>query len=195
ARSGMGSSSSFTVGLLHALHALKGFMPSKKQLAAESIHVEQERLKETVGCQDQVLAAYGGLNHITFSRNGEISVRPVTLSMERIRELNSHLMLFFTGMNRTASTIAETYVNHIGEKEAQMRMMLDMVEESLAILNNGRDVTHFGKLLHESWQAKQSLSASVSNSDVENIYDEAMAAGALGGKLLGAGGGGFMLLF
>src|SRR5436190_3149420 len=163
ARSGMGSSSSFTVGLLHALHALKGFMPSKKQLAEESIHVEQDRLKETVGCQDQVLAAYGGLNHITFAQNGEVSLRPVTVSMERIRELNSHLMLFFTGTNRIASTIAETYVNNIAEKEAQMRVMLDMVEESMAILNNGRDLTQFGKLLHESWQAKRSLSASISN--------------------------------
>src|SRR5204863_1523861 len=101
------------------------------------IHVEQERLKETVGCQDQVLAAYGGLNHITFAQNGEVSLRPVTLSMERIRELNSHLMLFFTGMNRIASTIADTYVNNIAEKEAQMRAMLDMVEESIASLKDG----------------------------------------------------------
>jgi len=195
ARSGMGSSSSFTVGLLHALHALKGFMPSKRQLSEDSIYVEQDRLKETVGCQDQIFAAYGGLNHIQFSENGEISVRPVTLSMERVRELNSRLMLFFTGMTRTASAIADTYVNNIAEKETQMRAMLDMVDESIAILNSGRDITSFGKLLHESWQAKRSLSSSVSSPLVEDIYDEAMSAGAIGGKLLGAGGGGFILLF
>ena len=195
ARSGMGSSSSFTVGLLHALHALKGFMPSKKQLAADSIYVEQDRLKETVGCQDQVFASYGGLNHIAFSANGDISVRPLTLSSERIRELNGRLMLFFTGMKRTASEIAETYVNNMAENEAQMRAMLDMVTESIAILNSGRDLTSFGKLLHEGWRAKRSLSPAISNEYVEKVYAEAMAAGAIGGKLLGAGGGGFMLLF
>ena len=113
ARSGMGSSSAFTVGLLHALHALLGRMATKQQLAKESVHLEQDVLKETVGSQDQVLAAYGGLNHVTFLDNGEFSVRPVTIAAARLQELNHHLMLFHTGIQRTASTIASTYMGDI----------------------------------------------------------------------------------
>lgn len=195
ARSGMGSSSAFTVGLLHALHALQGRMVSKKQLAQESIHMEQEVLKETVGSQDQALAAYGGFNHITFLPNGEMAVRPITVSPERMRELNSHLMLFYTGIKRTASDIASTYVSDIAAKKRQLRIMKDLVEEAISVLNSGSDITEFGELLHESWQAKRSLSSSVSNTTVDNLFEEARAAGALGGKLTGAGGGGFLLLF
>ena len=117
ARSGMGSSSSFTVGLLHALYALQGQMPSKRQLALESIRIEQELIKETVGSQDQVLAAFGGLNHVVFAQNGEISVRPVTVSADRLKELNSHLMLFYSGIERTASDIAESYITDLNGKE------------------------------------------------------------------------------
>lgn len=195
ARSGMGSSSSFTVGLLHALYALKGHMPNKHQLAQESIHIEQERLKETVGSQDQVSAAYGGFNHITFLPNGEFSVRPMTLTQEHIEELNSHLMLFYTGIKRTASDVAGSYVDDIEARKRQLRIMKDLVEESISILTNSQDFTSFGKLIHEGWQAKRSLSSVVSNSDVDEIYDQAISAGAIGGKLTGAGGGGFLLLF
>lgn len=195
ARSGMGSSSAFTVGLLHALYALKGQISSKKQLAAESIHIEQELLKETVGSQDQVLAAYGGLNQIAFLPNGEVSVQPVTISPDRMKELNSHLMLFYTGIKRTASNIAESYVNGIEDRKRQLRIMKDMVDESVSILNSDQDLTGFGELLHEAWQAKRSLSSSVSNREVDEIFELAMSAGALGGKLTGAGGGGFLLLF
>lgn len=195
ARSGMGSSSAFTVGLLHALYALKGQMVSKRQLAMESIYIEQELLKETVGSQDQVLAAYGGLNHIIFFPNGEISVMPMTIAPERMWELNSHLMLFYTGIKRTASNIAESYVNGIEDKKRQLCIMKDLVEESISILNSDQDISGFGELLHEAWQAKRSLSSSVSNAYVDAIYDQAMSAGAIGGKLTGAGGGGFMLLF
>jgi D-glycero-alpha-D-manno-heptose-7-phosphate kinase len=195
ARSGMGSSSAFTVGLLHALYALKGHMVSKHQLAMESIHIEQEILKETVGSQDQVLAAYGGLNHISFLPNGEISVRPITIAHERLKELNAHLMLFYTGIKRTASNVADSYVNGIEEKKRQLRIMKDMVEESISILSSDQDICGFGELLHEAWQAKRSLSAKVSNTHVDAIYDQAISAGAVGGKLLGAGGGGFLLLF
>lgn len=195
ARSGMGSSSAFTVGLLHALYALKGQMVGKHQLAMESIHLEQDILKETVGSQDQVLAAYGGFNHISFLPNGEVSVRPVTVTPDRIRELNSHLMLFYTGIKRTASNVAATYVNDIDERRRKLRLMKDLVEESISIVSNGQDLTAFGELLHEAWQAKRSLSSSVSNSHVDEIYDLARAAGAIGGKLIGAGGGGFILLF
>lgn len=195
ARSGMGSSSAFTVGLLHSLYALKGSMPSKEKLAEEAIYVEQELLKETVGSQDQVLAAYGGFNHISFLPTGGISVRPVTLSPERIRELNSHLMLFYTGIKRTASNVASTYVDDIDARKRQLRIVKDLVDEALTILNGTDDLTGFGELLHEAWMAKRSLSSAVSNPQVDEIYEAARNAGALGGKLTGAGGGGFMLLF
>jgi D-glycero-alpha-D-manno-heptose-7-phosphate kinase len=195
ARSGLGSSSAFTVGLIHALHALNGNMPNKQQLAKESMYVEQECMKETVGSQDQVLAAHGGFNHIVFHYDGEISVRPMTVSRERMRELNSHLMLFFTGISRTASNIAETYVNGVEAKEREIRAISDMVDEGIAILSKNQDIDYFGKLLHESWQVKRLLSPKVSNPSIEDIYSQALAAGALGGKLIGAGGGGFMLLF
>ena len=195
ARSGMGSSSAFTVGLLHALYALKGQMPTKRQLAAESIQIEQEMIKETVGSQDQVLAAFGGFNHVTFSQDGEISVKPLTLTGERLRELNSHLMLFYTGIERMASNIAVSYVTEVDSKRSQLRIMKGLVEESLAILNTGQDITAFGALLDEGWQAKRTLSSRVSSNYVDELYAHALSNGALGGKLLGAGGGGFMLLF
>ena len=195
ARSGMGSSSSFAVGLLHAIHALKGKMPGKEQLAKEAIYVEQELLKETVGSQDQVSAAYGGLNHISFLQNGEISVRPMTLTQDRIQELNSHLMLFYTGIKRTASDIAGSYVTDLDAKRRQLRIIKDLVEESIAILNSNQSLTGFGELLHEAWQAKRSLSDKVSNPEVDDLYATARTAGAIGGKLTGAGGGGFLLLF
>jgi D-glycero-alpha-D-manno-heptose-7-phosphate kinase len=195
ARSGMGSSSAFTVGLLNAMYALKGCMPGKRQLAMESIHIEQEILSETVGSQDQVQAAYGGLNHITFHADDEFAVRPVTISRERIHELNSHLMLFYTGIKRTAADVAQTYVNDIANKKHHLRITKDLVKEGLAVLSSGQDLTAFGELMHEAWQVKRSLSDRVSNSEVDHIYQRAIDAGAIGGKLTGAGGGGFMLLF
>ncbi len=195
ARSGMGSSSAFVVGLLHALYALKGHMVSKRQLATEGIHIEQERLKETVGSQDQISAAYGGFNHIAFLPNGDFSITPMTLSVERMQELNSHLMLFYTGIKRTASDVAESYVTDIESRKRQLRIMKDLVEEGVSILNSHSDIAGFGELLHEAWEAKRSLSAKVSNPHVDEIYTEARAAGAIGGKLTGAGGGGFLLLF
>jgi D-glycero-alpha-D-manno-heptose-7-phosphate kinase len=196
ARSGMGSSSSFTVGLLHALHALKGQMPTKAQLAAESIEIEQERLQEAVGSQDQVCAAYGGFNHLVFQENGEFSISPMTLPHACVAELNAHLMLFYTGIQRTASTIAKSYVDDMSpQREATLRSFRGMVHEAIAILKKGTDLAAFGRLLHEAWLAKQSLSNVVSNSRVADIYDRARAEGAVGGKLTGAGGGGFMLLF
>ena len=195
ARSGMGSSSAFTVGLLNALYALKGQMPSKRQLANESISIEQDRLKESVGSQDQVMAAYGGVRHVRFTQHGEIIARPLTVSHERIAHLNEHLMLFYTGIKRTASDIAETYITNIDLRRRQLRLMKELVEEGINILNSGSDLMEFGHLLHEAWQAKRSLSGKVSNPQVDALMDQAMKAGALGGKLTGAGGGGFMLLF
>jgi D-glycero-alpha-D-manno-heptose-7-phosphate kinase len=195
ARSGMGSSSAFTVGLLHVLHALKGEMVSKQELAKESIWLEQECLKETVGSQDQIEVAFGGVNHVLFPQSGEIVIRPVCVGPERLRELNSYLMLFFTGIKRTASEVAGTYVNGLEERRRQLRIIKELVDESLAILTSSQDLAPFGELLHESWLAKRSLGTRVSNAAVDDIYETARAAGALGGKLLGAGGGGFLLLF
>lgn len=195
ARSGMGSSSAFTVGLLHALYALKGHMPSRRQLASEAIHIEQNILKETVGSQDQILAAYGGLNHVTFLPNGEFAVKNITLPPERLHSLNEHLMLFYTGIKRTASNIADTFLHDLDSRRRQLRIMKDLVEESMTILNSGQDINAFGELLHEAWLTKRSLSTAVSNSDVDTMYEQARNAGAIGGKLTGAGGGGFLLLF
>lgn len=195
ARSGMGSSSSFTVGLLHALYALQGRMISKYQLAKESIYIEQECLKETVGSQDQISAAYGGFNYITFLPNNEFTVKPIILRKDIIEELNLHLMLFYTGIKRTASDVASSYVDDIERKGRQLRIMKDLVDESMMILGKGDDIKSFGELLHETWQLKRSLSDKVSNSYVDELYNESMAAGAIGGKITGAGGGGFLLLF
>jgi len=153
ARSGMGSSSSFTVGLLHALYALLGRMPGKQQLAEESIYIEQNCIEETVGSQDQVAAAYGGLNHIIFRPNGSFEVRAVTVSGARVKELNSHLMLFYTGIKRTASDVAKTYVDKIEDRRRQLRIMKDLVDEGVEILSSYRDISAFGGLLHEAWQA------------------------------------------
>jgi D-glycero-alpha-D-manno-heptose-7-phosphate kinase len=195
ARSGMGSSSSFTVGLLHALYGLEGLMPSKRQLALESIHIEQELIGETVGSQDQVSAAYGGFNHIVFAPGGDISVRPVTVSAQRIAQLEQHLMLFFTGINRTAASVASSYVSDLDRKRRQLRIMSDLVREAIDCLTAGGSLVPFGELLHEAWLAKRSLGSAVSNPEVDAFYDRARTAGALGGKLTGAGGGGFLLLF
>lgn len=194
-RSGMGSSSSFTVGLLHALHGLAGRMTGKQQLADESIEIEQQHLNETVGSQDQVSAAYGGLNRIDFHQTGDFSVRPLTLTPSRQAELNSHLMLFYTGIKRTASDVASSYVTGIGSKTELLQKTRDYVDQSCSILAGNEDISAFGELLDQAWQTKRSFSGLVSNPEVDEVYATARKAGALGGKLLGAGGGGFLLLF
>jgi D-glycero-alpha-D-manno-heptose-7-phosphate kinase len=195
ARSGIGSSSAFCVGLLHALHALQGHMPSKRQLALESIHVEQEVLREAVGSQDQVTAAHGGFNHVVFHENGEVTLRPVTISQERVHELDRHLVLFFTGIKRTSSDVAQSFVENMDRNRRHLRIMKDLVDEALSVLRSDRDLCGFGELLHEGWLAKRSLSDRVSSSELDEIYQTAQGAGATGGKLIGAGGGGFLLLF
>lgn len=195
ARSGMGSSSSFTVGLLNALYALRGQMPGKHRLGTEAIHMEQNVLQENVGSQDQVCAAYGGFNHITFMPNGEFAVRPMTLPQARMRSLNDHLMLFYTGVKRTASEVAGSYVPSLDAKRRQLRILKDLVDEAINVLASDQDISAFGELLNEGWQVKRSISDRITNPLIEDLYGQARAHGALGGKLLGAGGGGFMLLF
>lgn len=195
ARSGLGSSSAFTVGLLHALYVLKGYAPVKKQLAEESIFIEQELIRETVGSQDQIAAAFGGLNHICFATDGGFHVHPVTISRERQKELTNHLMLFYTGVKRVASDVAQSYIAMTPDRGKQLKKIGGFVNEGLSILTGDQDIMDFGRLLHEAWLEKKSLSDKVSNSYVNHIYEAAMGNGAIGGKLLGAGGGGFLLLF
>ena len=196
ARSGLGSSSSFTVGLLHALAALKGRYVSKKQLASNAIHIEQEVIGENVGSQDQIAAAYGGLNRIEFTRNGNFEVSPVIVRPQRLRELQSHLMLCFTGFSRIASEIAKSQIESIRQRDVELHRMAEMVEEAVRILHSRSSrIDAFGELLHEGWLHKKSLSDRVSTPEIDEIYQTALDAGATGGKILGAGGGGFLLLF
>lgn len=194
ARSGIGSSSSFTVGLLHALYALEGKMVTKHRLALESIHIEQDLIKEMVGSQDQVSAAFGGLNHIQFLKQGDFEVQPITLVRERIEELESSLMLFFTGINRTASEVAKSYSHNKDNQTKTLFQMQPMVEQAVQLLMSDTPIHEFGYLLHDAWMLKRQLSPEVSNRELDEIYKEARAAGAAGGKIIGAGGGGFLLL-
>jgi len=193
ARSGLGSSSTFTVGLLHALHALRGQMISKQQLAEEAIRIEQEVIVENVGSQDQIWAAYGGLNRIDFHQDGRFSVQPVTISRVRERELLDHVMLFFTGISRYASDIAKHKIENLSKRERQLHEMRSIVDQAQNILTSASPMAEMGELLHTSWQLKRELAAPVSSDTIDDIYTAGREAGAIGGKLLGAGGGGFIL--
>lgn len=195
ARSGLGSSSAFTVGLLHALYALQGYMPNKQKLAKESIHIEQNILKETVGSQDQVLTAYGGFNLVTFQKDGDMTITPITLPSKRISELENHLMLFYTGISRISSNITKTYANNINDQKKQLEEIKKLVDQALLILDSKKDINLFGKLLHQAWETKRSFSSAVSNPFIDKLYNQALSSGATGGKIIGAGGGGFLLLF
>lgn len=196
ARSGLGSSSSFTVGLLNALVAADGKMISKEELARNAIHVEQELIGESVGSQDQISAAYGGFNRIQFNRNGSFDITPVILSAARRSELSDHLMLCFTGVSRIASEVAKTKIANIKNRQAELTRMGEMVDQAIDILQDDqRPIEDFGRLLDSSWQQKRRLSEQVSSPEIDALYAEAMSAGAIGGKILGAGGGGFFLLF
>ena len=194
ARTGLGSSSSFTVGLLNGLYALKGIMTTKERLAQEAIFVEQERCKENVGCQDQTLAAFGGLNYIEFGGSRHLCVTKVTIPSETFKSLEDHLMIFFTGFSRKASDIAFHQIQNIPRKKHELNAMYQMTTEAVEILNS-KKILNFGKLLHEGWKLKRSLSDKITNPHIDELYQTARGAGAIGGKLLGAGGGGFILLF
>ena len=196
ARSGLGSSSSFTVGLVHALAAMKGSYVSKEQLARDAIHIEQNVIGENVGSQDQVAAAYGGFNRIEFQRSGGFQVSPVIVKKQRLKELQKHLMLCFTGFSRIASDVAKSKIANLGKRELELTRMREMVEEAVKILHSTtRPIDEFGDLLHQAWVCKKQLSDKVSTTEIDAIYQTALDAGAQGGKILGAGGGGFLLLF
>jgi D-glycero-alpha-D-manno-heptose-7-phosphate kinase len=196
ARTGLGSSSAFTVGLLHALHAFQGRLAEQRQLAEEAIHVEQKLIGERVGSQDQIAAAMGGLRRIVFrtGRNFDPEVLPV--SQRRREELHRHLLMFFTGISRSAEVVLEEQSTRTRDNLPALLRMRQQVDEATALLCDERqDIRAFGELLQEAWELKKSLSSRISLDVVDRAYAQARAAGALGGKLLGAGGGGFLLIF
>jgi D-glycero-alpha-D-manno-heptose-7-phosphate kinase len=195
ARAGIGSSSAFIVGLIKTLTALRGEMIGKHELARKAIELEQNRLKEHVGCQDSMAAVFGGFNVIHFARSGEMRVEPVTIPIDRINALQDHLLLFYTGSSRVASTIAADVVAGMPNRRTELRRMRGMVDDAIAILNSDKGLDEFGRLLHEGWTFKRQLSPTVSNPTIDALYQQAIDAGALGGKLLGAGGTGFMLFY
>jgi D-glycero-alpha-D-manno-heptose-7-phosphate kinase len=194
ARSGLGSSSSFTVGLLNFLHAFQGKMISAKALAEEAIRIEQDVIGEAVGSQDQVWAQ-GGLNRIDFQHGGGFDVRPVVIDAERRTELNDHMMLFFTGFSRIAAVLEKEKIANVPNRKTQLRALGAMVDEGMQILQNRHcPIVEIGELLNEAWRLKKEMSDKVSTGAIDEIYEAALDAGATGGKILGAGGGGFMLL-
>jgi D-glycero-alpha-D-manno-heptose-7-phosphate kinase len=194
ARSGLGSSSSFSVGLLNALNALNGRMVSKEDLAKEAIRIEQDVMKEAVGSQDQIWAAYGGLNRIDFNRDDTFDVQPLIMKPDNKKALQGSLMLFFTGFSRYASQIAQKQIDNFGRKQKELTTLGELADEVTSILSGGGDVVEeIGSMMHEAWTLKRELADGVTTPAVDGIYAAGREAGALGGKLLGAGGGGFML--
>ncbi len=194
ARSGLGTSSSFAVGLLNGLHSLKGDFVDKMTLAEEAIHLERNLCNEVGGVQDQLAASFGGLNRITFTNLG-YDVRPVIISSQRKKEFNDHLMLFFTGFERFSGEIAKEQKANTQANLKQLHEMTQLVDEGEKILTGGSSILDFGRLLDYTWKLKCTLSSQITTSSIDSIYSKAIKAGAIGGKLLGAGGGGFILLF
>lgn len=192
--SGLGSSSSFTVGLIKGLHALQGRCVGNEELARCAIHIEREVLRETVGFQDQVFAAYGGLNIVQFSGSGDFNVERIAIGETRLRELNDSMLLYFTGRTRHAQEVEKAKLDKLADNRPTLRKMLGLVDKAHGVLTGTGSLATFAQLLNDSWIEKRKLDASVSNPEIDKLYDLGMTAGALGGKLLGAGGGGFMLL-
>ena len=194
ARSGLGSSSAFMVGILHALHALSKRRKTKAELAKQAIMLEQDVLQENVGSQDQVWAAYGGMNYISFQRDDTFQVSNLTFDRALEKELTDNLLLVFTGFSRYASKIEGEKMDLVKVNESNLDAIAQITEQAVSAMSNG-NVDALGKLLHETWLLKRALSSNVSNSKIDELYQVGRDAGALGGKLLGAGGGGFMLFY
>lgn len=193
--SGLGSSSSFTVGMLKAIKAYKNEHVATNVLAREAIRIERDVLKEAVGFQDQAFAAFGGFNIIEFSGQDRMRVERLSLSQDREQELKSHLMMFYTGITRRAQGIEKVKIANISALESRLTAMRLMVDDAYTVLTSQSSIIGFGELLHKSWLQKRELAVDVSNSTIDAMYEKARTAGAIGGKLLGAGGGGFMLFF
>lgn len=194
ARSGLGTSSSLAVGLLNAFHALKGQYVDKKTLADEAIYLERVLCNEAGGIQDQIAVSYGGLNRIDFDING-YNVKPIIISPDRKAELNSNFLLFFTGFSRFSSDIQKSNQKSMEHKTHQLLEMLDLVNEAEKVLESKQELIEFGRLLDFTWKLKRGISSGISTDSIDEIYKKAMKAGAVGGKLLGAGGGGFLLFY
>lgn len=194
ARSGLGTSSSFAVGMLNAFYALKGKYADKKKLADDAIYLERVLCGESGGVQDQIAASYGGLNRINFNADG-YEVNPVIISPERKMQLNRNLMLYFTGFSRFSSDIQKTTQKALADKEKQLLEMLELVDEAEKILTSKTELAEFGRLLDYTWKLKRGISSGISTDSIDRLYEKGIEAGALGGKLLGAGGGGFLLFY
>lgn len=194
ARTGLGTSSSFAVGMLNAFYRLQGIEADKRKLALDAIHLERELCAESGGVQDQIAASYGGLNRIDFSGDG-FTVNPVSITPERKQQLNDHLMLFFTGFSRFSSAIQTEHESAIKDKTAVLLEMKALVDDAERILSGRGDLSEFGKLLDHTWKLKRGITGKVSNDSIDSLYQAAVSAGAIGGKLLGAGGGGFLLFY
>lgn len=195
ARSGLGTSSSFAVGMLNAFYALKGKYTDKKRLADEAIYLERVLCNEVGGWQDQIAVSYGGFNRINFNADG-YEVLPVIISPERKAQLNQNLQMFFTGFTRLSSDIQKENAAKKSDKNAQLREMHTLVDEAEKILTDKKaDLDDFGRLLNQTWKLKRQTGKAVSTDSIDSLYEKGMAAGALGGKLLGAGGGGFLLFY
>jgi D-glycero-alpha-D-manno-heptose-7-phosphate kinase len=194
ARSGLASSSAFACGLIKAIYKFKNEDISSEELAKKAIEMERDILKENVGVQDQIATSFGGFNHVIINKDGSFKVNPVNASGEAISGLESHMLLFFTGITRLASEIAGEQIKTANQKITELTRMNEMVKEGMELAKKAR-FEDFGKLLHESWLLKRALSAKISNNTIDEIYNSALSNGAMGGKLLGAGGGGFMLIF
>ncbi|SCA57842.1 Galactokinase [Candidatus Terasakiella magnetica] len=196
ARTGMGSSSAFAVGLILALKMMRGQAVSQEDLYLKAIELEQDWLKDSVGSQDQVACAMGGVNVIDFNTDGAINVKPIQASKQRLNGLNSRLMMFYTGTSRLSSEVARDVISNIADRSTVLREMKAMVPVAQAILEEtASDLDDFGRMMNETWQLKKSLSGKISNSNIDDIYEASQKAGALGGKLLGAGHSGFMMLY
>lgn len=195
ARAGMGSSSSFTVGLLHALYAHQGRVVSARQLAQDACAIEIGRLGEPIGKQDQYIAAFGGLQLFTFEPDGTVRAEPVITRPGTRAELNRRLLLFFSGLTRDAGSVLKQQTKNLRRKRAVVRRLCEIALEMRVILTKGEDLNRFGVLLHEAWETKKQMEQSITNARIDRWYERAREAGALGGKLLGAGNGGFLLLY
>jgi D-glycero-alpha-D-manno-heptose-7-phosphate kinase len=194
-RTGLGTSSSFTVGLLHALHEFRGDVVNAEELAREAIIVERERIGDSGGHQDQYAAAYGGFIRINFNTNGHVEVYPVQFTPERRAALQARLMMFFIGTEMSAEHILQEQSKRTSRNLSVLAEMHAMVDTAQNILQSDSDLDPWGRLLHESWMRKKSLASGISNTTVDQAYEAARQAGAIGGKVLGAGGRGFLLFY
>lgn len=196
ARSGLGTSSSFAVGMLNAFYALKGKYADKRKLADEAIYLERVLCNEAGGWQDQIAAAFGGMNRIDFNKDGTYDVSPVIIHPDRKKQLNDNLLMFFTGFTRLSSDVQNANAAGYAEKTAQLREMLSLVDEAQKVLEDKqRDLDDFGRLLDVTWKLKRQTGGAVTTDSIDSLYEKGIAAGALGGKLLGAGGGGFLIFY